>query len=191
MVSAGGGAGSMSMLPRKTPPVWLVIISILLIFTTGAAASYRVMKNTFERDISQLKERHINELKAVSDKAQADTQHALNRLSESQRQVQVLDNTYTEKLRNEENRNHQLRADLASGNRRLQFARADLATCQLTAGDHRTTSGVDDGAAVRLSGEAGLIIHDIRTGIRSDRAKLSGLQDYVRDVVRECRRETL
>ncbi|XKB80401.1 lysis system i-spanin subunit Rz [Morganella morganii] len=170
---------------------WPLIIGAFLIFIAGSASAYLVMKNTFDRDISQLKESHTKDLKAVSDRAQEDTQKALNRLSESQRQVQALDKTYTEKLRNEEIINQRLRADLASGNRRLQFARADLATCQLTAGNHRTTAGLDDAAAVRLSGEAGLLIHDIRTGIISDRTKLSGLQDYVRDVVRECRRETV
>ncbi|MEM8337159.1 lysis system i-spanin subunit Rz [Morganella morganii] len=184
----------MNILSREIPSPasgWLLIISTMLIFTAGAVSSYLVMDNSFTREISQLKARHAGDLKALSDKAQEDTQKALNRLSESQRQVQALDKTYTEKLRNEEIINQRLRADLASGNRRLQFARADLATCQLTAGNHRTTAGMDDAAAVRLSGEAGLIIHDIRTGILSDRTKLSGLQDYVRDVVRECRRETM
>lgn len=170
---------------------WPLIIGAFLIFIAGSVSTYLVMNNSFTREISQLKARHAGDLKAMSDKAQEDTQKALNRLSESQRQVQALDKTYTEKLRNEAIINQRLRADLTSGNRRLQFARADLATCQLTAGDHRTTAGVDDGATVRLSGEAGLIIHDIRTGILSDRTKLSGLQDYVRDVVRECRRETM
>ncbi len=170
---------------------WPLILGAFLIFIAGSASAYLVMKNTFDRDMSQLKERHAKDLKAISDKAQEDTQKALNRLSESQRQVNALDKTYSEKLRHAQNANQLLRGDLVSGSRRLQFARADLATCQLTASHNRTTAGLDDAATVRLSGEAGLTIHDIRTGIISDRTKLSGLQDYVRDVVRECSRETV
>ncbi|MEM8053302.1 hypothetical protein Q4Q99_17385, partial [Morganella morganii] len=64
---------------------WLLIIGAFLIFIAGSASAYLVMKNTFDRDISQLKESHTKDLKAVSDRAQEDTQKALNRLSESQR----------------------------------------------------------------------------------------------------------
>ncbi|WP_098935526.1 hypothetical protein [Morganella morganii] len=147
---------------------WPLIIGAFLIFIAGSASAYLVMKNTFDRDISQLKESHTKDLKAVSDKAQEDTQKALNRLSESQRQVLALDKPTR--------RSYAMRKSLISGCvlillqvTAVAVARADLATCQLTAGNHRTTAGMDDAATVRLSGEAGLIIHDIRTGILSDR----------------------
>ncbi|MCG3463656.1 lysis protein [Xenorhabdus bovienii] len=85
-----------------------------------------------------------------------------------------LDTKHSQELANAKTKIDTLRADVASGRRKLLIQ----ATCPVS---ETTSSGsVGDAITVELTGEAGSTVLDIREGIIKDRAKLRYLQDYVR-----------
>ncbi|PVF73586.1 lysis system i-spanin subunit Rz, partial [Proteus mirabilis] len=101
---------------------------------------------------------HASQLKAISDEASAATRQAMLRMEDAQREKARLDTYYTQELAREKAQSQALRDDLSTGRRRLQFARADLATCQLTASHHSSARTVGDGAEIQFSVEAGLLL---------------------------------
>ncbi|GKV93516.1 endopeptidase [Pectobacterium carotovorum subsp. carotovorum] len=133
-----------------------------------------------DTDIATLKSEHAVALKSVSDKATADSEAARSREHGFQQQIAALDAARTKEREDAKREADKLRADVVSGKRRVQFARADLATCQLSAGTVSGASGMGNATALRLSPIAGRNILDIRTGINDDQAKLVYLHEYIR-----------
>lgn len=132
--------------------------------------------------------------RVISDKAQTDTAAALNRMKTAQDALAALDALKSKELADAQAENNRLRDDVAAGNRRVRILAASLATTQLAAsvnaaGGDSGTSGLGDATQVELTAAAGRTVYDIRAGIISDQAKLDYLQSYVRDVVRQCKRE--
>ncbi|HHR6139924.1 TPA: lysis system i-spanin subunit Rz [Providencia alcalifaciens] len=166
-----------------------LLIGACLLFTIGALTGAILARYHYNGIIQANQSQYQADLKAVSDEAHTTTQQAIARMAQAQREKQQLDEHYTKELNDAQNASQALRDELAAGRRRLQFARADLATCELTASHRSGTRTVGDGAEIRFSVEAGLLLEDIRAGIQLDQAKLDYLQAYVSDVVQECRRE--
>ncbi|MGC4800153.1 lysis system i-spanin subunit Rz [Providencia huaxiensis] len=166
-----------------------LIIAAWLLFAIGAAAGAVLARYHYNGIIQAKQSQYDKNLKAISDEAAAATQQANARMQQAQREKQRLDERYAKELSDAKKESKALRDDLSAGRRRLQFAKADLATCQLTASHSSGTRTVGDGAEIRFSVEAGLLVEDIRAGIQLDQAKLDYLQDYVTNVVNECRRE--
>ncbi|MBD2779427.1 lysis protein [Xenorhabdus szentirmaii] len=90
-----------------------------------------------------------------------------------------LDSKHTQELANAKTEIDTLRADVATGRRKLRIK----ANCPVP---ETTPSGsVVDATTVELTGETGSTVLDIREGIINDRAKLRYLQEYVKT---ECLR---
>ncbi|MFJ5401194.1 lysis system i-spanin subunit Rz [Pectobacterium sp. 21LCBS03] len=119
-------------------------------------------------------------LKSVSDKATADSEAARSREHGFQQQIAALDAEHTKERENAQRENAKLAADIAAGRRRVQFAKAELATCELSSGAVRSASGLGNATAVQLSTTAGRNILYIRAGIKDDQAKLLYLHEYIR-----------
>ncbi|EOI6844426.1 lysis protein [Salmonella enterica] len=125
---------------------------------------------------------------AVKYKEQRDTAtHNLKLANETisdmqtrQRDVAVLDAKYTKELADAQTRNTDLQRRLTAGGRVRVEGRCSVPTQTETA----SASRVGNAATVELPAVAGRNVLDIRAGIISDQAKLSYLQQYIRE---QCR----
>ncbi|MFJ5472756.1 lysis protein [Pectobacterium carotovorum] len=160
---------------------WKIPASALVAgIIAGGAFCWWITSTSYDTDIATLKIEHALVLKSVSDKAAADSEAARNREHGFQQQIAALDARYTKDREDAKRENERLRADIVSGKRRVQFASAALATCELSSGAVRSASGMGNATGVQLSTTAGRNILDIRTGINDDQAKLIYLHEYIR-----------
>lgn len=169
-------------------PTGVMVAGCTICVIIGCIAGAYVQDLRFSKKIADLNSEHTNQLKVISDKAQADTDAAMQRTKDAQNAAAALDQQKTKDLANAKAENDRLHNDVANGDRRVRIAAANLATCQLTAGRNSSASGVGNGAEIELTAAAGQNILDIRGGIISDQAKLEYLQGYIRDVVKQCKR---
>ncbi|ECJ2584265.1 lysis protein [Salmonella enterica subsp. diarizonae] len=122
---------------------------------------------------------------AVKYKSQRDTAtHSLNLANETisdmtlrQRQNAALDAKYTQELADAKAESEKLRADLASGRRRLQLH----AVCMLAAAHDTTATGATDAATARLTPDAERNYQRLRTEARAVTAQVNGLQQYINE----------
>ncbi|EKO0755702.1 lysis protein [Salmonella enterica] len=120
---------------------------------------------------------------AVKYKSQRDTAtHSLNLANETisdmtlrQRQNAALDAKYTQELADAKAESEKLRADLASGRRRLQLH----AVCMPAAARDTTATGATDAATARLTPDAERNYQRIRTESIAVTAQVNGLQQYI------------
>ncbi|ALG80698.1 hypothetical protein XM56_06185 [Yersinia enterocolitica] len=150
--------------------------------SVGAGAAWWIEDMRWDTDVADLKLKQGEALKAISDKALADTETHISTMKALQKRLAELDKQHSEDLANAQVENDRMRDDVIAGSRRVRIATANLATCQLTKSGDSTTGGVGNGTTVELSQAAGRNIFDIRAGIISDQAKLKYLQDYVRSI---------
>lgn len=168
-------------IPAIFQPGWKWVgIALLLGVLLGALAGWWVTDNKFTADLATLNKQHADALKAVSDEATKQTVDTLQKQQTFAKTVSASDQKNTQGLNDALAKNQALRDDVITGNKRLRFANAKLATCQLSASTAKRASSLDNAASVELSTEAGRNILDIRAGIISDQQKLKALQDYVR-----------
>ncbi|MDA5520851.1 lysis system i-spanin subunit Rz [Yersinia kristensenii] len=158
------------------------LIAVLISLSIGAGAAWWIEGLRWDTNVADLKLKHGEALKAISDKALADTETHITTMKAFQKRLAELDKQYSEDLANAQAENNRMRDDVIAGTRRVRIATANLATCQLTKSGNSTTGGVGDGTTVELSQVAGRNIFDIRAGIISDQAKLRYLQDYARSI---------
>ncbi|ENU8985552.1 lysis protein [Salmonella enterica] len=122
---------------------------------------------------------------AVKYKRQRDTAtHSLNLANETisdmtlrQRQNAALDAKYTQELADAKAESEKLRADLASGRRRLQLH----AVCMPAAARDTTATGATDAATARLTPDAERNYQRLRTESRAVTAQVNGLQQYINE----------
>ncbi|ELU3101176.1 lysis protein [Salmonella enterica] len=120
---------------------------------------------------------------AVKYKSQRDTAtHSLNLANETirdmtlrQRQNAALDAKYTQELADAKAESEKLRADLASGRRRLQLH----AVCMPVAAHDTTATGATDAATARLTPDAERNYQRLRTESIAVTAQVNGLQQYI------------
>lgn len=168
-------------IPAVFQPGWKWCgIVLLLGALLGAWASWWVTDKKFTADIATLNKQHSDVLKAISDEANKQTTVTLQKQQSFAKTVSASDQKNTQELNDALAKNQALRDDIITGNQRLRFANAKLATCQLAADTAKRASSLDNAASVELSTEAGRNILDIRAGIISDQQKLKALQDYIR-----------
>ncbi|EKN5124164.1 TPA: lysis protein [Yersinia enterocolitica] len=158
------------------------LIAALISLSVGAGAAWWVQDMRWDTDVADLKLRQGEALKAISDKALADTETHISTMKAFQKRLSELDKQHSEDLANAQAENNRMRDDVIAGTRRVRIATANLATCQLTKSGDSTAGGMGDGTTVELSQAAGRNILDIRSGIINDQAKLRYLQDYVRSI---------
>jgi len=177
----------MSILSSVSPGWKGVGISLVVGALLGALAGWWLTSNAknvdianLNKDIATLEKQHTADLKAISD--QAIQIATLNAQKEHQfaSEIAKADQKHTQELNNALSENAALRDDIASGAKRLRLAKADLATCRVTADATGRASSMGDGAEVQFSKTFGRNIYDIRAGAITDQEKLDVLQDYIR-----------
>ncbi|MBA5202206.1 lysis protein [Pectobacterium aroidearum] len=166
----------MSIIPNWKLATGTLVAGII----AGGAFCWWITSTSYDADIATLKSEHALVLKSVSDKATTDSEAARRREHGFQQQIAALDAEHTKERENAQSENAKLAADIAAGRRRVQFAKAELATCELSSGAVLSASSMGNATALRLSPVAGRNILDIRAGIKDDQAKLLYLHDYIR-----------
>ncbi|EJD0485689.1 lysis protein [Salmonella enterica] len=122
---------------------------------------------------------------AVKYKSQRDTAtHSLNLANETisdmtlrQRRNTALDAKYTQELADAKAESEKLRADLASGRRRLQLH----AVCMPATAGHTAATGTTDATAARLTPDAERNYQRLRTESKAVTAQVNGLQQYINE----------
>ena len=168
-------------IPSLFQPGWKWCgIALLCGALLGALATWWVTDNKFTADIATIKQRHAEDLKAISDEAGAQRdknaalEHALaNAIAKSDQQR-------SQELTDALAKNQALRDAVTSGSRQLLLAKANLATCNLSKNTTSGSSSLDNAGTITFSNDFGRNIYDIRAGIISDQQKLKALQDYIR-----------
>ncbi|MDX7991549.1 lysis protein [Xenorhabdus sp. psl] len=163
--------------------------SLIVSLMIGGTLGWWGHRSLFLSEVTDLKQQHAAQLVAINQKARSETLVAIQQMKDAQNRAAQLDEYYSGKLAHATEENAALRTDIAAGHRRVQIAAANLATCQLSQNRNTSTRSVGDGIQIELTAEAGRAIYDIRTGIIRDQTKLDYLQQYVRDVVRQCKPE--
>ncbi|MEX0444923.1 lysis system i-spanin subunit Rz [Xenorhabdus sp. SGI246] len=162
-------------------------VPLIVTFIIGGCFGWWGHRSLFLSEVANLKQQHSAQIAAIYQKASQETLSVIQQMKDAQNRVAQLDEYYSGKLAHVTEENAALRADIAAGYRRVRIATANLATCQLTQNRNTRSRSVGDGTQVELTAKAGRTIYDIRAGIINDQAKLDYLQQYVREVVRQCK----
>ncbi|EBB5495043.1 lysis protein [Salmonella enterica] len=108
----------------------------------------------------------------------ADTrQQTIDDMTQSQRQNAALDAKYTQEIADAKAESEKLRADLASGRRRLQLH----AVCMSATAGNTATTGTTDAASARLTPDAERDYQRLRTEARAVTAQVNSLQQYINE----------
>ncbi|AXF51459.1 Rz-like spanin [Erwinia phage Pavtok] len=173
---------------------------VLVAVAAGAGVTGKILSISHARDVAQLKQQQADERAqweadkaAITKQAQQDTAAAYARTKAAQDALAALDAEKSQELANAERENNDLRDAVASGDKRVRILAANLAKAQLDsrqqpAGGSGSAGGVGDDQGAELSTEAGRLVLDLRAGIIRKEAQLDYLQNYVLDVVRQCKR---
>lgn len=153
----------------------------------GLALLVIVGKWHYDKKLAVQTAMHETTITAIALEAKMHSDAVIERMKLAQRAAAELDAEYSGKLKHELNENDRLRLSLANGDKRLRFAKADLATCKLSASRNTSSGSVGDGTEIRFSAEAGQLIYDIRAGIISDQAKLDYWQARAIKLEKQCR----
>ncbi|EAV5089922.1 lysis protein [Salmonella enterica subsp. enterica serovar Durban] len=104
-------------------------------------------------------------------------QQTIDDMTQRQRRNAALDAKYTQELADAHAESEKLRADLASGRRRLQLH----AVCMPATAGHTATTGATDAATARLTPDAERDYQRLRTEGRAVTAQVNGLQQYINE----------
>ncbi|EAT8526780.1 lysis protein [Salmonella enterica] len=102
-------------------------------------------------------------------------QKTIDDMTLRQRQNAALDAKYTQELADAKAESEKLRADLASGRRRLQLH----AVCVSAAARDTTATGATNATAARLTPDAERDYQRLRTDARATTDQVEGLQQYI------------
>ncbi|HHL2498108.1 TPA: lysis protein [Yersinia enterocolitica] len=146
--------------------VTAILIAVLTIFLLFGVTYYQGRVTTLKRDVA--------EITAVANQQKKDIQ-----LIEAQRQaVAAIDIKYTKELADAKSENDRLRADIASGTKRLQLN----ATCPKPVPKTTGPASIPDDASARLTNAAERDYLSLRERIGIATSQISGLQDYITNV---------
>lgn len=179
----------------KTTIVGIVLAVAVLI--TGVL-TWNATATSYKHDIAKLERDHADkvaqyerDIGAIKSKAQEETAAAITRMKAAQDALAELDKQKTQELANAQAENDALKRDVVDGTRRVRILQTNLSTkcdtSQHTTSGDPTAVSVGNAAAIELSQAAGSTVLSIREGIISDQAKLTYLQHYVTDVVKQCK----
>jgi len=174
--------------------ILMAVVTVFSIYLSGALTARH-----YKGEIAQLKKDHADQVAqyerdigAIKAKAQEETAAAITRMKAAQDALAILDHQKSQELANAQAENESLKRDVADGSRRVRILQANLASgCGANSnasGGNSGTGSVGNGTAVELTAEAGRTVLDLRQDIIRDQAKLTYLQGYVRDVVKQCKR---
>ena len=174
-----------------------IVLAVAVVIT--GFITWSITSNSYQSDIDKIEKDHaevvslyLNNIAEIKTKAQEETAAAIARMKAAQDALAELDRQKSQELANAKAENDNLKRDVADGTRRVRILQTNLASeCgsnSNTSGGNSSTGSMGNGAAIELTASAGKDILDIREGIINDQAKLSYLQSYVRDVVKQCKR---
>ncbi|ELI8151067.1 lysis protein [Yersinia enterocolitica] len=118
--------------------------------------------------------RDVAELSKVAKQQQA----TLDQIETQRQAVAAIDIKYTKELADAKSENERLRADIASGTKRLQFN----ATCTKPVSKTTGPASVTDDASARLTESAQRDYISLRERIGIATSQISGLQAYITNV---------
>ncbi|EKN3987766.1 lysis protein [Yersinia enterocolitica] len=118
--------------------------------------------------------RDVAELTTVAKQQQA----TLDQIEAQSQAVAAIDIKYTKELADAKSENERLRADIASGTKRLQLN----ATCPRPVSKTTGPASVDDATGPELTPAARRDYIDLRERIGIATSQISGLQDYITNV---------
>ncbi|HDL7100135.1 TPA: lysis protein [Yersinia enterocolitica] len=145
--------------------VTAILIAVLVASLYGLTY-YHYRVQSLDRDVA--------EITAVANQQKKDLQ-----LIEAQRQaVAAIDIKYTKELADAKSENDRLRADIASGTKRLQLN----ATCSKPVPKTTGPASVPDDASARLTDAAERDYLSLRERIGIATTQIAGLQDYITNV---------
>lgn len=104
-------------------------------------------------------------------------QQSLERLQSQQKAIAEIDKHHTQELARANDEIEKLRADVATGHKRLHIA----ATCPKVSRD-TTATRLDDGAAPRLGIDAEQNYFRLRSQVKKMQKQLEGLQEYTEKI---------
>ncbi|HHU4999962.1 TPA: lysis protein [Yersinia enterocolitica] len=146
--------------------VTAMLIAVLTIFLLFGVTYYQGRVTTLQRDVA--------EITAVANQQKKDLQ-----LIETQRQaVAAIDIKYTKELADAKSENERLRADIASGTKRLQLN----ATCTKPVSKTTGPASIPDDASARLTNAAERDYLSLRERIGIATSQINGLQAYITNV---------
>ncbi|ELX2275695.1 lysis protein [Yersinia enterocolitica] len=146
--------------------VTAILIAVLTIFLLFGVTYYQGRVTTLKRDVA--------EITAVANQQKKDLQ-----LIEAQRQaVAAIDIKYTKELADAKSENDRLRADIASGTKRLQLN----ATCSKSVPKTTGPASDPDDASARLTNAAERDYLSLRERIGIATSQINGLQAYITNV---------
>ncbi|EPO5559753.1 TPA: lysis system i-spanin subunit Rz [Pseudomonas aeruginosa] len=139
---------------------WLVVaVGVLAVLLAGTAAAWRMSVLSNERD----------QYRASAEQAKAQA-------SDYQRRVEAgnaIERTYLEAVKSANAQNYQLRADIASGARRVYVK----ANCPV---QYPGAAPFPDAGRAELTPSDGQTVSDLRAGIERKEALIKALQEYIR-----------
>ena len=185
------------MIGQQIQTTVAAIVLAVAVVITGFIV-WSITSNSYQNDIAEIEKKHADRIAqyernigAIKAKAQEETGGAINRMKDAQNALAALDQQKTKELADAKAENDALMRDVADGTRRVRILQTNLAGCNASAGTasrNPSTGSVGDGAAVEVSADFGRDVLNLREGIINDQAKLTYLQTYVRDVVKQCKR---
>lgn len=137
----------------------LIAVGVLAVLLAGTAAAWRMSVLSNERD----------QYRVEAEQAKA---HA----SDYQRRVEAgnaIERTYLEAVKSANAQNDQLRADIASGARRVYVK----ASCPV---QYPGAAPIPDAGRAELAPSDGQTVSDLRAGIERKEALVKALQEYIR-----------
>lgn len=174
-------------------------VAIALIAGAGAAGAWWITSTKYDADIANLNGKHAKERAewdrekvAITTKAQQDTAAAIQRTNAAQEAAAAADKAAQEKLANAKRENDALRNDVAAGRKRVSILSANLAAANRASGNAAGGSSaggsMGDAVQIELSATGGQTVLDLRESTQRDSEVIQYLQNYIIDVVKQCKR---
>jgi prophage endopeptidase len=157
------------------------IVIALILIGIGAGAAWAWQANSYGKIIATNEANRQADLEKIATAAADQSRQALAKQQSAEQALAALDQKATEEKTNALAENDKLRADIASGTRRLRIA----GSCSASGGNVPGTavsSGLGDASTFELSPASGSAVLSIRSGIIADQAALKALQEYVANV---------
>lgn len=156
---------------------------VLLLIAIACFSTWEVQDWRYNAQLADQARVHQVDLTAISNAAAAQSRQALDKQQAAEKALASLDRKAQKEKNNALAENDKLRADVASGARRLLLA----GSCRAGSGSVSGTTlcaSLGDAGALELSPAVGSTVLSIRAGIIADQTALRAAQAYIRDVCR-------
>jgi prophage endopeptidase len=161
--------------------ILLKILPYIAALLIGAAGAWMWQANSYGEIIATNEAARQADLALIASVGAKQAREALENQQAAEQALADLDQKAQKEKTDALAENEKLRADVASGARRLRIAGSCRASGSNVPGTP-STAGVGDAGTVELSTASGSTVFDIRAGVTADQAALKALQEYVTHV---------